>query len=161
MAEAPAVDASPLIHLSRTNNLPLLQILSPTLVVPQPVLDEIGAKGDDPATLQAVQGMAWLSPVQPPAVPEMLRGWGLGKGEAAVLAWCLARPGTLAVLDDQRARTFAEAQGVPVIGTLGIVLRARRQGVIPFARPVLEALVSRGMYLSKPILEKALRLVGE
>jgi predicted nucleic acid-binding protein len=160
LTEAPAVDASPLIHLARTGNLPLLQVLAPALVVPEPVLEEIRAKGTDDATVRAVQDMAWLSVVQPPA-SSSLRRWDLGKGEASVLAWALSRPGTVAVLDDQKARTYAGSLGISFIGTLGIVLRAKRQGVLSRARPVIEDLIARGMYLSRSLAEKALALVGE
>lgn len=160
MTEAPAVDASPLIYLARTGNLPLLQVLAPALAVPEPVLEEIRAKGTDDATLRAVQDTAWLSVVQPPA-SSLLRRWDLGKGEASVLAWALSRPGTVAVLDDQKARTYAASLGIPFIGTLGIVLRAKRLGVVSQARPIVEDLIAHGMYLSKSVAEKALALVAE
>ncbi|HSU81289.1 MAG TPA: DUF3368 domain-containing protein [Thermoanaerobaculia bacterium] len=148
MAEAPAVDSSPLIYLARTGNLLILKALALTFLIPEPVLDEIRAA-------------PWLSVVPPPSIPQTLLAWDLGKGEASVLAWALSRPGTIAVLDDQRARSYAQWHGIPVIGTLGIVLRAKRQGMIPLARPVIQDLIARGMYLSKAVANKALALVGE
>ena len=160
MAEAPAVDASPLIYLARTGNLPLLKALAPAFLIPEPVQDEIRAKDD--AVLRDVEAAApWLSVVLPPPIPETLLAWDLGKGEASVLAWALSRPGTIAVLDDQRARSYAQWHGIPFIGTLGIVLGAKRRGMIPLARPVVQDLIVRGMYLSKVIADKALALVGE
>jgi predicted nucleic acid-binding protein len=161
LTEAPAVDASPLIHLARTGNLSLLQVLAPTLVIPEPVLVEIRAKGTEDATLRAVQDTTWLSVVQPPSAPSSLRGWDLGRGEASVLAWAFSRPGTIAVLDDQKARTYAGSLGISVIGTLGIILKAKRQGVISQARPIVQELIARGMYLSRAVAERALALVGE
>ena len=159
MAEAPAVDSSPLIYLARTGNLLILKALALTFLIPEPVLDEIRAKDD--AVLADVRAAPWLSVVPPPSIPQTLLAWDLGKGEASVLAWALSRPGTIAVLDDQRARSYAQWHGVPVIGTLGIVLRAKRQGMIPLARPVIQDLIARGMYLSKAVANKALALVGE
>jgi predicted nucleic acid-binding protein len=161
LTEAPAVDASPLIHLSRSGNLPLLQTLAPALVVPQPVLDEIRAKGEDDATLRALQDTPWLTVVQPPVFPKTLKALDLGQGETSVIAWALSRPGTVAILDDQRARSYAGSLDIPTIGTLGIILRAKRLGVIPLARPVIQDLIARGMYLSKPVVERALGLIGE
>jgi len=78
-----------------------------------------------------------------------------------VLAWAHARPGTLAILDDLAARRCAATLRIPVRGTLGLVLAAKRRGRIPAARPVLESLRASGMYLSDPVLNKALALVGE
>jgi predicted nucleic acid-binding protein len=94
-------------------------------------------------------------------IPGTLLAWDLGKGEASVLAWALSNPGTTAVLDDQRARSYARWHGIPAIGTLGIVLRAKRQGMVPLARPLVQALIAGGMYLSKTVADKALALVGE
>jgi predicted nucleic acid-binding protein len=51
--------------------------------------------------------------------------------------------------------------GIPVRGTLGIVITAKQRGVIPAARPVLEQLRLCGMYLSDRVINQALALVGE
>jgi len=66
-----------------------------------------------------------------------------------------------AVLDDFEARQCARALGVPVTGTLGVILRAKKSGLIPAARPLLEELLRRGLYLSKDLVEQSLREVGE
>ena len=161
MTEAPAVDASPLILLVRAAHLHLLKALAPQLVVPEPVLEEIRAKGVEDATLQAVEASPWLSVVQVTSEQERIGGLTLGKGEAAVLAWALSHPGAFAVLDDQRARSHALSLEIPVIGTLGVVLRAKRLGMISQARPVVESLVAEGMYLSRSVVERALALAGE
>ena len=78
-----------------------------------------------------------------------------------MLAWAHAVPGTLAILDDLAARRCAATLTIPVRGTLGLVLAAKQRGRIPAARPVLESLRASGMYLSDPVLNKALALVGE
>ncbi|MGH9361628.1 MAG: DUF3368 domain-containing protein [Thermoanaerobaculia bacterium] len=48
-----------------------------------------------------------------------------------------------------------------MIGTLGIVLKARSAGLIQAARPEVERLVDHGMYLSAQVIDQALALVGE
>jgi len=58
-------------------------------------------------------------------------------------------PGCRAVIDDLAPRKSAASLGIPVTGTLGIVLRARRQGIIPAARPVVEDLL-RGVPMGGP-----------
>jgi len=51
--------------------------------------------------------------------------------------------------------------GIPVRGTLGIVLAAKKRGLIPKARPVIETLIRSGMYRSRNVIEEALRRVNE
>ena len=71
------------------------------------------------------------------------------------------RPGTEAIVDDLAARRCAHALGVPVRGTLGLVLLGKERRRLPAARPVLEFMRQAGMYLSDRVMERALRMVGE
>jgi predicted nucleic acid-binding protein len=92
---------------------------------------------------------------------DIIRAWDLGDGEASVLAWGYANAGTVVIVDDLAARRCAATLGIPVRGTLGLILTAKKKGVIPQARPVLENLRQSGMYLSDRILNQALKLVDE
>lgn len=64
-------------------------------------------------------------------------------------------------MDDLAARRCAEVLGIPLIGTLGLILKAKRKGLLTSARPATEKLLAAGMYLSSKILAQALALVGE
>ena len=48
-----------------------------------------------------------------------------------------------------------------VIGTLGIVLAAKRRPWIPATRPVVERLLEQGLYLASDLVTAALQEVGE
>lgn len=86
---------------------------------------------------------------------------GPGRGESEVLALAL-KPGVWrAVVDDLEARRCAQALGARVIGTLGVVLRAKRKGLIPAARPVVDRLRRVGLYVSDELVERALTHLGE
>jgi len=160
LAEAPVVDASPLIYLSRARQLDLLRILGPKVAVPAAVVAEIQAKSSDEAA-RALQHYSWLMPVADSPLPAQIVALELGAGESSVLSWALSHPGSVAILDDFEGRRCAEAFQIPLIGTLGIVLRAKLMGRVSSARAIVESLVSHGMYLSASIRERALALVGE
>src|SRR5690349_9059230 len=69
-------------------------------------------------------------------IPEDIASLALDAGESAVLA--LARQlGYTAVVDDRKARHVALSLGIPVIGTVGIVLRAKAEGHIPSSANLL------------------------
>ena len=161
MAERPAINASPLIFLARAGLLDLLRLVADEVVVPEAVAAEILQKGPDDVTAQAIRQTAWLVIVTPPPVPAIIQSWGLGDGESSVLAWAYQYPGTEVIVDDLAARRCAAALGLPVRGTLGLVLIAKQRGAITAARPVLERLRQSGMYLSDSVLNQALALVGE
>lgn len=78
-----------------------------------------------------------------------------------MLAWAHSHPGTEAIVDDLAARRCAASLGIPVRGTLGLVLMAKRRGIIPAARPIVEQLRQAGMYLSDRVIQQALILVEE
>lgn len=161
MTEPPVVNASPLIYLAHAGFLDLLQTLGPVLLVPQPVAEEILRRGPGDPTARALNSLPWLRLVEPPDIPAKILDWDLGPGEASVLSWAFRYSGTLAVLDDLAGRRCAETLEISLIGTLGIVLKAKRTGRISAARPVMKRLIEVGMYLSDGVLNKALSLVGE
>ncbi len=161
MAEPAVVNASPLIFLSKSGHLELLQLITPEVVVPDAVVSEIEEKGLETITAQSVRKTPWLSIVEPAEVPPVIQAWDLGEGESSVLAWAYQHPGVEAIIDDLAARRCAESLGIPRRGTLGIVLIAKQRGKIPAARPVMQELRRHGMYLSDEVLDQALALVGE
>lgn len=157
----PVINTSPLIFLSKADLLPLLQTRYVSVLVPEIVLAEIVQPGPLNETYQAIQQTDWLTIIKtPPPTPE-LEGCHLDRGEEAVLAWAVAHPPTEAILDDLAARRCAQKLGIPVRGSLGLVLAAKQQGKIAAARPVIEKLRQTGMYLSDRVINDALRLVGE
>ncbi|MBF0463320.1 MAG: DUF3368 domain-containing protein [Magnetococcales bacterium] len=163
MAEIAVINASPLIFLSRAGRLDLLQGMASLCLVPEPVRTEIEARGENDRTVRALRMNPWIKVVAGPATPESIAAWGLGPGESSVLAFALADPArnTVVVIDDLAAHHCAATLGIPVRGTLGIVLIAKKRGMIPLARPIMEALLAHGMYLSRSVLDQALTRVGE
>lgn len=159
MPKSPVVNASPLIVLSRAGRLDLLQLVADRIIVPAAVAEEVAAHSDEAA--RAIGEHAWLENVPAIPVSATVAAWDLGAGESAVLSWAAAHPGSLAVVDDYAARTCAEVLGVPVVGTLGLALRAKVRGRVPLARPLIEELRRAGLYLSDALIRDTLSLVGE
>lgn len=160
MSDVWVLNASPVILLGKIGRLDLLERLAAKAVVPNAVFLEVqaGIGGH-----QAVQSTAeWAAPrrVADVPIPLSIERWDLGLGESQVIAHCLKET-QCAVLDDAQGRQCARAHGIAVIGAVGIVLSAKRQGMIPAARPLLETLRRSGMYLSDQVLTEALRLIGE
>ncbi len=73
----------------------------------------------------------------------------------------LEHPGSTLLLDEKRARRFAAARGIALVGTAGVVLRAKQRGLIPTVRPVLDDLLATGFRLSDALYQGALRRAGE
>lgn len=134
MAEAAVIDASPLIFLARSCHLDLLRGFAPTVWVPLPVANEIAQRGSRDITALAIENTAWLITQPARDIPSTILEWRLGPGESATLTLAQAH-GLEAIIDDLAGRKCAVSLGIPVRGTLGIVLAAKQRGLIPQARP--------------------------
>lgn len=161
MARVAVINASPLIFLSRSNHSDLLRLVADCLLVPSPVADEIRKRGPADATSELLRTSSWIEIVTGVAVPAAILEWGLGAGESAVLAHAHANRGMEVIIDDLMGRKCARVLGIPVRGTLGIVLQAKKEGRIPSARDLIEELIAAGMYLSRPVIDEALKRVAE
>jgi predicted nucleic acid-binding protein len=161
VSSPPVVNASPLIYLAHADLIDLLQAEGSSIFVPRTVSEEIQRRGFQDPTAQVLKTTAWLREVDPVSPSPRVLTWRLGPGETSVLSWSLAHPGSVAIVDDLAARRCAEVLGIPLLGTLGVVLKAKRKGLLPAARPAIEKLLAAGMYLSPKILDRALALVGE
>jgi len=154
------VNASPVIALAKADRLHLLLDLCKELLVPEAVVAEILAGPPSDPARQAIE-RGWGLAVAPHHIAPELLEWGLGNGETAVLAVAMQRRPATAVLDDAAARTCAKALGIEVVGTLGVVLRAKRRAVIPSAADVLKALRVAGLHLDDKMVCSALEGIGE
>jgi predicted nucleic acid-binding protein len=161
MPRSVVADASPLIFLARADLLELLRRPDWDVVVPDAVRGEIVRRGPEDRTASALATSAWIGRACTSGIPSEVRDAALGPGESEVLALALARPGSLVLVDDARARRAARRLGVAAVGTLGLVLAARSSGRIASARGVLVRLREEGMYLSDRVLDAALREIGE
>lgn len=155
------VDASPLILLQKVGQIGLLHELCDELVVPEIVVREVGAKKDGVALIDRIASLPRARIETEVVDTAELRAWDLGRGESQVIALAALTPGARAVLDDLDGRRCAQAFGVPVIGTLGVVLRAKRRGALPTARPVIEHLRGVGLFVSDDLVEAVLSHLGE
>jgi predicted nucleic acid-binding protein len=161
LAELPAVNTSPVLYLARSGYLHLLQIAGDKIAVPAAVATEIRTWHTADAAATALEMEPWLCIVDSEPIPPVVAVWDLGAGESAVIAYGLVRPAALLIIDDLAARRCAASLGVQVRGTLGLVLAAKRRGLIPVARRVLHDLRASGMYLSSELVDRALREVRE
>lgn len=160
MLDTWVVNASPLISLAKIGRLDLLRAEGRDVLIPAAVAEEILAGPRDDAASIALTARAFAEPVVSAQRVEVLE-WGLGAGETAVLSLALDR-GATAVIDDREARAAARVLGVSLIGTLGVVIRARRDNRIPAAASVMADLRRVGLRLDDALLRQALRqFVGE
>lgn len=155
MAERWVLNASPIISLARVDRADLLLKLPSECVIPQAVIAEISAgPQDDPANL-FLQTQSLKIAESFESSPEII-AWDLGAGETSVISFALTNPGYTAVLDDFAARKCAKSFSIPILGTLAVVIRAKRKNLIPSAADVLHSLKDAGFHLEDRVIAQVL-----
>jgi predicted nucleic acid-binding protein len=160
VSEAWVVNASPVILFSRIGRLDLIERLALQILIPNAVIDEVRAgQGKDPTAAAALK---WAEQyrVDDVTVPASVEHWDLGAGESQVIAHCVGAT-RWSVLDDRAARRCALAHGVPVVGSVGVVLRSKKNGNLDQARPIIERLIAAGMFLDDELVDRILLGIGE
>jgi len=126
-AEPPAgpviVNSTPLIALWSVRRLELLRDLFGEVLIPQAVHDEFLAV-EPAARAQALTHATWIKPAFLAFPNRALEFNGLDRGEAEVLALADERQASVVVIDERRARRYATRLGIPVTGTIGLLILA-------------------------------------
>ena len=140
-------NSSPLIALAAIDQLDLLPALFQSVLIPLAVAAEIAPSiPTRPRWLQ----IRLLAGSRPAVVVRRT----LGAGETEALALALeVRPDRL-ILDDLPARRMADGLGLLIIGTLGVLLAAKRRGLVPSIRPVLDRLVGESFFISADLFQE-------
>lgn len=156
-------DSGPLIALARLGLLALPRQLFAEVLVTATVWDEVtGApERSEHADLLVARQQGWLAVVEDPSVvPAVFNDPRLDDGERSALALSLARDCDV-LIDERRGRLVAEAAGLNVVGTLGLLVRARQLGLVGPVRPLAERLLHSGYHLSQALVDRALVALGE
>ena len=156
-------DAGPLIHLAAIGQLELIHRLSSEVLVPRAVYDEVVVVGAGLPGAVEVGAAAWLRVVTPTRgdVVAALLGGGLHLGEAQAIAVAVEFGADRLLIDERQGRLTAEAMGVAVLGSIGILIAAKTRGDVPAVAPHLFALRASGLWLSDALIGRVLASVGE
>lgn len=144
-------DASPLIAYRQIEQLDLLRHLFREILVPPVVAQEVAP------SLDALPPWIHVEADFPsPAWPRRVDA-----GESAAIALALHVSADVVVLDDLAGRSVAAEFGLVAVGSFGLLIRAKRSGLIGEVRPWMEAMISHGSYASDVLYHRILSLADE
>lgn len=152
-------DAGPLISLGRLYLLALLPSLFAEVQVPRRILEECLARPQQADTVRIQAAVTSGSLRVCVAVP-IEGSAGLALGERAAIGRAL-EIGAGLLVDDRGARDAAQASGLFVVGTLGVLNMAKRAGHLQAIAPLIEQLRASGQRLSHAAVADALAAAQE
>ena len=143
MPEPIIVDTSSLIALERIKLLQILCKIYKEVVIPESVIKEFGN-----LSLPCIS----IRKVESNLLKLLITDLNLGKGEADVIALA-SQTGLKVVIDDSKARKVAENMGLEITGTIGVLMKAEKLGLIGSAHDKVRELREEGFYVSEELLE--------
>jgi len=149
-------DSSALIALSVVNKLELLEKLYKNLFVPQAVYDEVTQVGrpQSDKLKQFLQSRVKVVDIN-------IKKVGLGLGELEAITLYKELDADVLLIDDNRAKKYAVLNDVKVIGSLGILIKAKEKGYIDKVKPFLNDIMKSEVYISDKLVAKVLDICGE
>lgn len=156
------VNSTPIISLSIINELDLLSKLYKEIYVPQAVYDEVSVTGKSKTGAKLLKKAKFINvvPVKNDTACKFF-STSLHKGEVEVMILAKEIEADLVIIDDYQARKHAKYLGLNLTGTLGVLLRAKEEGVIKEIRPLLDELINNDIYIDNGLYEKVLQMAGE
>lgn len=154
-------DTSPIQYLHQIGQLTLLPRLAGNVIVPPHVVQELETGRDLGVNLPDIHTLNWImvhTPLSAAALPIVK---DLGPGETQVLALALELPEPVVILDNNLARQMAHSLGIRLTGTLGVLLDAKRAGMLSAIRPLLDRLQTLGFRLDQNTRRAVLKMAGE
>lgn len=155
-------DATPLIALAKLGGMPWLQQLFGEILIPEAVYREVAIAGTGRVASAEIQSADWIqvrSVLNRNRVRVLLTQLDLGESEAIVLAQEIEADWLL--MDEIKGRAVALALGLPIVGTVGLLVMAKEMGLVLSVRPLLDALASHNFRLSKNVIRSILIQAGE
>lgn len=144
-------DASPLIALMDIEELGILSKMFNRVLITDIVRDEV--KGDLPEWIEITNEYDRSS--------AHILSLSLVPGEASVIALAVERPGTILLIDESKGRLWAKRLGLRIIGTLGLIIKAKESGIIDTGKNIMDKLESHGFWMSETLKHDILIRLGE
>ncbi|HXB34557.1 MAG TPA: DUF3368 domain-containing protein [Puia sp.] len=144
-------DTSCLIVLTNIGELDLLHKTYGSIITTVEIANEFGEPLPDWVIIEKVSDK----------YKQQLLEMQIDRGESSAIALALETPESTVILDDYRARKIAQQLGVNYTGTIGVIIKAKINGVIPSIRPILSKIKETDFRISVEIERQALLAAGE
>ena len=156
------VNTTPLIALSHVGQLSILKELYGEILIPEAVYRELSVKADSICKRTVDRSLDWIrvEKIQNQMAKAMYKTQ-LHEGEVEVMILSKEIGADVVIIDDANAKKHAKYLGLPVTGTLGVLIKARQEGYVEALKPILHQMIENGIYMSDSLVELCLKQVGE
>jgi predicted nucleic acid-binding protein len=151
------VNTSPWIALSICGQIPLLKKIYNEVYIPLGVKEEILAGGKQGIGVRELKESSWLRIGKVLDIEKVKLLYELEQGEAEVIILAKEKGIKQVLVDEKVARLQAKVLGLNVIGTLGLLLKAKKGGMISSLKPLIAKILENGIWIKDEIVKGILK----
>lgn len=118
------------------------------------------SKDDTLLSVKAAIEQGWIKSVIVPITNHDLAEI-LDPGEVSSILYSLEHNCIPILIDEFKGKTWAKKQGIPVIGTAGVLIKAKQANLVPLVKPLLLDMKSKGYRLSDQFIDMISTMAGE
>ena len=155
------VNTSPWIALSLCGEISLLNILYSEVYIPFAVKEEIMTGGEKSIGVCELRASSWVKIEKIIDAEKVRLLHELDQGEAEVIILAKEKGIKYVLIDEKVARLQANVLGLKVVGTLGLLLKAKKKGLIPAVKPLIQKILEHGIWIKDEIVKGILKESGE
>ena len=144
-------DTSCLIVLFKINELFILKQLFGSIIITPEVAKEFGEELPEWILVKSARNKTF----------QKIINTHLDCGESSSIALALESDNPLLILDDLKARNFVKGLNLQYSGTLGIILNAKKNGIIDNVKDVLKQIENTNFRIHKSLIDTVLKLASE
>jgi len=153
-------DTTPLISLLKLNRLELLQNLYSQIYIPTAVYKEIEA-GKSKEYYKDLSKIDWINIVEIQNKQALKYFLDLDAGEAEAIVLATELNAGLIILDEKLGRFHAKHADLKVTGTIGVLIKAKTDGLIEKIKPLLDELTDKEVWINEKLKSEILKRIGE
>jgi len=153
-------NTTPLLSFIKISQLDILKKMYGEVIVPKAVYRELEIGKNK--YYKDISEESWIKilEVKNKYLLEKLKQ-DLDEGEAEAIALSLEIKSDLLLIDEKLGRKIAEEEGLKITGTMGILLKAKKKGIIKEVKPLIYELVKKGNYYKESFIKMILRHANE
>ncbi|MCF8233072.1 MAG: DUF3368 domain-containing protein [Bacteroidales bacterium] len=153
-------NTTPIISLLKLSRLSILKDLYSEISIPHAVYQEIEA-GKSKTYYQDLSKVGWVNSVKIKDKDAIKYFLDLDAGEAEAIVLANELQADLIIVDESLGRFYAKHAGLNVTGTIGVLIKAKKQGIITKIKPLLYELIKKDVWISKKLVSDVLKEAGE
>jgi predicted nucleic acid-binding protein len=147
MPELVIADTSCLIVLQKINRLLILKKLFNSISITNDIYLEFGEELPEWVVIKEVEDKK----------KKQLLQLELDKGEAGAIVLAMENEGSLLLIDERKGRKVASALGLKIMGTLGVIIKAKELNIIDSLSDEIDKMIAADFRMSKKLIKQIIR----